>query len=1569
MAKYISGRVKRTDQDKLTDDRFKYLRVEDAEPNLGDSPDIAGTPSIPSGQQFQLIGVLGNPGKRYWSPIQGGVIPGSLSVFEEGILVGTLSSITQFDFRGNGVTATVGFTSDVRSTITVRPPGDNERVLYKENNDFASSNKLQFKSSVGILTVSNGLQVTGGGSYNSFVVQTDGKVGINTVPTQELHVNGDIRLEGTIYDQTNNAGANSNILQKNNAGGIEWKALSQVQAGAGGTIKDIQYHGSTGVVAGAGNFNYDPGTQRVGLGIENPEALLDVRGDVNITGLTTATKLDVTGVSTFSGITSFRNDVKWDDNKKAFFGDGSDLSIYHDTSNSYIEDVGAGGLRIRGTNVSFEKIPAGFTPEYMINATAGSLVQLYHDASERFRTTGTGVSITGTLDTDDLVTDNINITGKVTTKDLGVTGIATVDNVQIYDNRVETTTGNLVLNSSAGTLEVIDKLYVNDVQDSTTPDNGAVQVAGGVGIEKRLNVGGAVSFTGPSVGVAVTLAGAGGITTTGGDLYIGDNLYVNSNITVVDFNAQWGNITKQLNTNRFKATGISTFTNKVHILDDDVLHFGGAVDGDGDLLIYHDAGGSDQSIIKSDSKIISIMSGNSVEIEDESGVNLATFKKGGSVDLYHNSNLRFNTSGIGVTVTGKLMPSATTTHDIGSATLKWDSIYAQTFIGAVTGISTGADRNYVSQNADDADRPITYVDNNTAGYKQFYFDANTLTFNPSANRINITNATIGNDLTVTGPSTFSGLVDLNADIEGHVSPSVTDTYNMGASATDRWNNIYAQTFIGQLTGNAVSADTVKVSALTKDQGAGSDEYTNVTHFLTFIEGQGDGSAENVYTHTKAYFAPRANHLVLASVSGIQESGSLFTGGKLETYGNLIVGNDSTLKADTIIGEGFSDGSLSVKGKITSHLIPTGTSVNIGSATTSWGTVYANSFTGGSATKAETVQIHSQATGTYHLTFVGTSDVTGANEYQDICVDSAGDITYDMNANKLVVPKIQPGQLFDASDTGNVGDVPVSDGTNWTWGPPGSGITTTAQNLQGGVAYKIPYQTAADTTAFLPNGTDGKVLTAHGTTSAPSWESTVATATNLLGGAKGSVPYQSAADTTAFLAVGTAGKVLTVGANDTIVWGDVVATATDIIGGSANFPNIIYQSAADTTDFLVAGSADKYLKMNGSGNGIEWGDVIATATNLNGGVASQIPYQSAANTTAFIANGSAGQVLTSNGTNAPSWGDGVGSSVETLARDTSVAWHFLTFVDANNTTATAEQVYTTSSLQFKPTDNLLKITSADGPGGGVQVFKIAEGSSGKVGSASSVIMASGLTGDDDPKWFWTSPSEVIEDGGGVTAVEVLYTNASNGDNYSCSQSISVTSPDSNTQRINLQFNGTTGTNAYGRKFFQSTAPSSPCDGDIWYDTSTGSTGSPDSLIPAGSRIVFYQASAPTGWSKVTNHNNKALRVVSGSGGGSGGNHSFTSTFASKSTGNHTITSSQVPAHNHVYANYFFAENNGNSGLPQTYAGSRKGNDNDNRPFTTNTTSSNQSGTTGQSHNHGSIDLRVQYIDVIICSKDA
>ena len=58
--------------------------------------------------------------------------------------------------------------------------------------------------------------------------------------------------------------------------------------------------------------------------------------------------------------------------------------------------------------------------------------------------------------------------------------------------------------------------------------------------------------------------------------------------------------------------------------------------------------------------------------------------------------------------------------------------------------------------------------------------------------------------------------------------------------------------------------------------------------------------------------------------------------------------------------------------------------------------------------------------------------------------------------------------------------------------------------------------------------------------------------------------------------------------------------------------------------------------------------------------------------------------------------------------------------------------------------------------------------------------------------------------------------------------------------------------------------------------------------SGVVMVFYQASAPTGWTKSTSHNNKALRVVSSTGGGSGGSWNLSSGVTSSSTGSHTHT---------------------------------------------------------------------------------
>lgn len=75
------------------------------------------------------------------------------------------------------------------------------------------------------------------------------------------------------------------------------------------------------------------------------------------------------------------------------------------------------------------------------------------------------------------------------------------------------------------------------------------------------------------------------------------------------------------------------------------------------------------------------------------------------------------------------------------------------------------------------------------------------------------------------------------------------------------------------------------------------------------------------------------------------------------------------------------------------------------------------------------------------------------------------------------------------------------------------------------------------------------------------------------------------------------------------------------------------------------------------------------------------------------------------------------------------------------------------------------------------------------------------------------------------------------------------------------------------------------------TGNGSTLTNVSSIPSGTKAVFFQASAPSGWTQDTTAalNEAALRIVVGSGGGTGGSDTFGSVFsASKTSNTQTLT---------------------------------------------------------------------------------
>jgi hypothetical protein len=135
------------------------------------------------------------------------------------------------------------------------------------------------------------------------------------------------------------------------------------------------------------------------------------------------------------------------------------------------------------------------------------------------------------------------------------------------------------------------------------------------------------------------------------------------------------------------------------------------------------------------------------------------------------------------------------------------------------------------------------------------------------------------------------------------------------------------------------------------------------------------------------------------------------------------------------------------------------------------------------------------------------------------------------------------------------------------------------------------------------------------------------------------------------------------------------------------------------------------------------------------------------------------------------------------------------------------------------------------------------------------------------------------------------------------------------------------------------------------------------IPAGTKMLFQQTAAPVGWTKDLTHDNKALRVVNGVA-GSGGTVDFTTAFASKAVsgtvGSTTLTTSQMPSHNHQQT----VHNASGTAVMSYRVNSAAGSD----PGGNYTQSTGGGGSHTHSFSGTAIDLAVQYVDLIIATKD-
>jgi hypothetical protein len=142
-------------------------------------------------------------------------------------------------------------------------------------------------------------------------------------------------------------------------------------------------------------------------------------------------------------------------------------------------------------------------------------------------------------------------------------------------------------------------------------------------------------------------------------------------------------------------------------------------------------------------------------------------------------------------------------------------------------------------------------------------------------------------------------------------------------------------------------------------------------------------------------------------------------------------------------------------------------------------------------------------------------------------------------------------------------------------------------------------------------------------------------------------------------------------------------------------------------------------------------------------------------------------------------------------------------------------------------------------------------------------------------------------------------------------------------------------------------------------------------PSGTKMLFQQTAAPTGWTKDTTHNDKAIRIVNGTV-GTGGSTAFATALGtpsvtgtiSGSTGAHTLTTAEMPSHVHNVKMYTYSGSGAMGITGEPNYSSNNGNQN------TDATGG------GGSHSHslsatfssGAAAINVQYVDVIIATKD-
>ena len=368
---------------------------------------------------------------------------------------------------------TESFITNITGDLTILNHNDDKDILIKTDNGSGGTNtyvlcdgstgnvRLYHYGTEKFKTKSDGVDVTGEVQCDSLDV--DGTVDI----TGDIQTYGHLDLRDTKQLKLGNSddlklyhdGSHS-VIEQSGTGHLyirnkndDQHIFLQTDNGSGDITSYVKCDGADGAVK-----LYHYGNEK----LNTTSTGIDVTGEVQCDSLDVDGALDIDGGQIYYDAAN--NNLHFIDNVKARFGTGSDLRIYHDGSNSYIDDAGTGVLNIRSNDLRLGK----YTGELGLQIIADGETRLHYDNSVKLATKTGGIDVTGEVQCDSLdvdgvadITGTVSLHGTLDLQDNDRIKVGADDDLQIWhdgSNSIirEIGTGALTIQSNGGEIAIYD---------------------------------------------------------------------------------------------------------------------------------------------------------------------------------------------------------------------------------------------------------------------------------------------------------------------------------------------------------------------------------------------------------------------------------------------------------------------------------------------------------------------------------------------------------------------------------------------------------------------------------------------------------------------------------------------------------------------------------------------------------------------------------------------------------------------------------------------------------------------------------------------------------------------------------------------------------------------------------------------------------------------------------------------------------------------------------------------------------------------------------------------------------